>query len=79
MMRPPWPAPPLGGCHYFRALKNGRVLALATTLRDVHGAGPKGSDSLTMDWSSALALRTLSHPLAHCPTPLRTGIMDSRG
>lgn len=69
--------PTPGGCHYSRALKNGRVLA--TSLRDVHGAGPEGSDGLTMDWPSALDLRALSRPLAQCLTPLGTGILDSRG
>lgn len=42
------------GCHYSRALKNRRVSALPTPLRDVHGAGPKDLDGLTRNWSSAL-------------------------
>lgn len=71
--------PTPGGCHYSRALKTRRVLALATPLRDVHRAGPKGSDGLDIDWSSAVGWRALSRLLAQHPTPLGTGIMDSRG
>lgn len=41
-------------CHYSRELKNRRVLALAVSLRDVQGAGLKGSDALTTDQFSAL-------------------------
>lgn len=41
--------PTPSSCHYCKGMKARRVLTLATSLRDVQGAGSEVSDDLTTD------------------------------
>lgn len=65
--------------HHFRGLKTRRVLPLAMSLRDVQGAGPKGSDALTTDQSSTLGFESPFSLNSLDPNSLGTGMMSSRG
>lgn len=61
--------PTPSGCHYFRGLKNRRVLTLAMSLRYIQEAGPKSSDALTTDQCSALDFESPFSPTSTDPGP----------